>query len=78
MNDDPSLDREYRKGYHTGRAAAYETCSHQLVRFLERCHDEKRVPSPSELREIASQWEGYSITACASAEKGEEVPVAEA
>ena len=55
--------------YHTGRAAAYETCSRQLMRFLERCADEKRVPHPHELREIAVQWEGYSLSACEEANK---------
>lgn len=59
--------------YHTGRAAAYETCSKQLVKFLERCADEKRVPAPSELHEIAAQWERYSLSACDESNKREGV-----
>jgi hypothetical protein len=63
MNDDPSLDREYKKGYHTGRAAAYQTSAHLLGTLLDRCASEQRVPSPTELRALQHEMEGHQLRA---------------
>jgi len=72
MNDDPSLDREYQKGYHTGRAAAYQTSAHLLGTLLDRCTSERRVPSPTELRALQHELEGHQLRAEEEANAPEE------
>lgn len=55
--------------YHTGRAAAYDSAQHLLGTLLHQCELQKRVPSPTELRQLQERLQNESLRAEDAAEK---------